>query len=360
MTPDAFIHSLKPSPQPVAPSPAIAPASHLRHVLRVWPFLLVALASVLVVPRTPLRVLGPLTVALLLGMAFRATAVARATPRPSVAWLSRDVLRAGVVLVGARLDWVLLAQAGAAPIVVALTAVVVGLSVFAALLKALGVPRRLGALIAIGSSVCGAAAITAARPVVGATDEEANIGIATVSVLGALASLGLVIGHSFGWLTERTYGLLAGGALHEVAHVMAAATAAPGALALATVTKLARVALLPVALLAMPWLTGKDAQGKRVPFRMPGLVIGFLVASALATLLSHVGLGPAAASVWSAASKVIAQAALLMLASAMVAIGALVDWASLRRAGARPLGMAAAGALVLGAVVLGVALFLAR
>jgi uncharacterized integral membrane protein (TIGR00698 family) len=219
------------------------------------------------------------------------------------------------------------------------------------------VPRRIGTLLAIGTSVCGAAAITAGRPVVGASDDEANLGIATVSVLGALASLGLVVAHGFGWLNERTYGLVAGGALHEVAHVMAAATAAPGALGVATVTKLARVALLPLALVALPWIAGRDAKGKRAPFRMPGLVIGFLAVSAVATVLTHVAPGGSALAMgWAATSKAIGQVTTVLLASAMVAIGALVDWAGLRRAGLRPLVAAVIGALLLGALVLLVAL----
>ncbi len=333
-----------------------APArGRLFQALALWPLALVALASVLLVPHTPFRVLGPLTVALLLGMAVRPLSVVRAIPRESVVWLSREVLRAGVVLVGVRLDWVLLARAGVGPLVIAITAVGVGLALFAVLLRVLGVPRRLGALLAIGSSVCGAAAITAARPVVGAADEEANVGIAIVSVLGALASLGLVLAHGMGWLGEGTYGLVAGGALHEVAHVMAAATAAPGALGVATVTKLARVALLPVALIAMPWMAGPEARGARARFRVPPLVVWFLVASVIATLLGHAGLPPAAARTWAMVSRAIAQGATFLLASSMVAIGALVDWASLRRAGLRPIAMAVIGALLLGGTVLVVA-----
>lgn len=326
------------------------------RALALWPLVLVAAASVLLVPSTPLRVLGPLTVALLLGMAVRPTPLVRSIPRDAVIWLSREVLRAGVILVGVRLDWVLLARAGAGPMLVAITAVGVGLALFAVLLRVLGVPRRLGVLLAIGSSVCGAAAITAARPVVGASDEEANVGIAIVSVLGAVASLGLVVAHGAGWLGDGTYGLVAGGALHEVAHVMAAATAAPAALGVATVTKLARVALLPAALIAMPWMAGRDARGKRAPFRIPPLVVWFLVASVVATLLGHAGLPQPAAQAWTLAVEVIGRIATLLLASSMVAIGALVEWASLRRAGARPLVMAVVGALLLGGVVLAVAL----
>lgn len=340
----------------ITSTPAAPRLDIVRHLRQVWPLALVAAISVGVVPETPLRLLGPLTVALLLGVLLRRTPWVRTVPRSSVVWLSREVLRAGVVLTGVRLDWVLLARAGAAPIVVATTAVVVGLGLFAMLQRLLGVPPRLGALLAIGSSVCGAAAITAARPVVGATDEEGNVGIAIVSVLGAVASVALVVGHALGWISEDGYGLLAGGALHEVAHVMAAGTAVPAALGVATVTKLARVALLPVALLALPWTMRGQAKGERAPFRMPGLVVGFLLVSIGATLLGHAGaVLPGLAAAWTGIARTITFIATMMLASSMVAIGALVDWPALRRAGSRPMIMAVLGAVLLGTLIFGVA-----
>jgi uncharacterized integral membrane protein (TIGR00698 family) len=276
-------------------------------------------------------------------------------------WLSREVLRAGVVLVGVRLDWVLLARAGVAPIVIAVTAVVVGMALFAALRRFLGVPHRLGALLAIGSSVCGAAAITAARPVVGASDDEANVGIAIVSVLGALASVALVVGHALGWISQDVYGLVAGGSLHEVAHVMAAGTAVPSVLPLATVTKLARVALLPIALIALPWMLRGESRGERAAFRMPGLVIGFLLVSIGATVLAHIGSSlDSFVAAWRTISRSVSFVATMMLASSMVAIGALVDWSSLRRSGSKPILMALVGAVLLGAIVFGAALLWGR
>lgn len=336
--------------------PAPAHFDVVRHLRNSWPLVLVAAVSVGLVPKTPLRLLGPLTVALLLGMLLRRAPGVRSVPRSSTTWLSRDVLRAGVVLVGVRLDWVLLARAGAGPIVVAVTAVVAGLGLFALLGRLLGVSGRLGALLAIGSSVCGAAAITAARPVVGATDEESNVGIAIVSVLGAAVAVALVVGHALGWISEDVYGLVAGGALHEVAHVMAAGAAVPAALGVATVTKLARVALLPLALLTLPWMMRGEAKGERVSFRMPGLVIGFLLVSIGATLLGHAGgVLPALAAVWTGIARAITFIATMMLASSMVAIGALVDWPALRRAGSRPMIMAALGAVLFGTLIFGVA-----
>jgi uncharacterized integral membrane protein (TIGR00698 family) len=319
-----------------------------RRALSAWPLAVVAVACVVLVPSTPLRMLGPLTVALMLGMALRGAPLVRSIPREGVLFVSREVLRFGVVLTAIRLDGVLLARAGAGPIVVAVSAIAAGFLTFAVLLRLIGVPARLGALLAIGTSVCGAAAITAARPVVNSSDEEAHIAIATVSVLGALFSVGLIVGLSLGWIPLELYGLIAGGALHEVAHVMAAATAAPSVVAIATVTKLTRVALLPLALVATPFVAPRDgAAYQRTPLRVPGLVIGFFLVSIAATALNHFAQGTDLLPAWQAVVKVVVQAATLLMASSMAAIGVLVDWKSLRRAGPRTLGVAVLGALIL-------------
>lgn len=334
---------------------------HARRALRSWPLLTLAVTCVVLVPKTPLRMLGPLTVALVLGMVLRKAPLVRSIPVDTVLWLSREVLRFGVVLTAVRLDGVLLARAGAGPIVVAVTSIVAGLVTFAVLLRVIGVPTQLGSLVAIGTSVCGAAAITAARPVVKPSDEETHVSIAIVSVLGAIFSVGLIVGLSAGWIPLELYGLVAGGSLHEVAHVMAAATAAPSVVDVATVTKLARVALLPLALFAVPFIAPRQgASFKRAPFKIPGLVIGFFLVSIVATVLNQLTHDTAYSPAWQAAVKVVVQGATLLMAGSMAAIGVLVDWKALRRAGASTLMVAVLGALILLGSVYAVAAFWKR
>ncbi len=296
--------------------------------------------------------LGPLTVALMVGMVLRRAPLVRSIPTDAVLWLSREVLRFGVVLTAVRLDGVLLARAGAGPIVVAVTSIVAGFLTFAVLLRVMGVPAQLGALLAIGTSVCGAAAITAARPVLHPSDEDAHVSIAIISVLGAISSVGLIVALSLGWIPLEVYGLFAGGALHEVAHVMAAAAAAPSVVSIATVTKLARVALLPVALLVIPYVAPRDGTSvRRAPLRIPGMVIGFFLVSIVATVLNQLTQGTSYLPAWQSAVAVVVQAATILMGASMAAIGVMVDWKSLRRAGARTIFVAVLGALMLGASV---------
>lgn len=338
--------------------PLHALRQHARRAVRSWPLLALSVACVIIVPNTPLRMLGPLTVALVLGMVLRRAPVVRSIPVDTVLWLSREVLRFAVVLTAVRLDGVLLARSGAGPIVVAVTSIIAGFLTFAVLLRVIGMPAQLGALLAIGTSVCGAAAITAARPVVKPSDEEAHVSIAIVSVLGAISSVGLIVALSLGWIPLEIYGLLAGGALHEVAHVMAAATAAPSVIEVATVTKLARVALLPLALIATPWVAPRQGVTfRRAPLRIPGMVIGFFLVSIAATILNQLSQGTSYLPAWQSAIKVVVQGATILMGASMAAIGVLVDWKSLRRAGARTLLVAVLGAVILGASVYAAASF---
>jgi uncharacterized integral membrane protein (TIGR00698 family) len=340
----------------VNPSPARPGiiAAYALSIGRAWPLFALAITCVFLVPKTPLRVLGPLTVALVAGMILRRAPVVRSIPVDSVVLLSRLVLRVGVVLTAVRLDGVLLVHAGPGPLIVAVVSILAGFTAFAGLLRVVKVDPKLGALLAIGTSVCGAAAIVAARPVVHPSDEESHVSIAIVSVLGAIASVALIGALSLGWVSLGVYGLFAGGSLHEVAHVMAAATAAPSVIDVATVTKLARVALLPVALLLIPWVAPRHGLAfQKTRFQVPGLVIGFFAVSIIATVLEHTTAGSAQAfAAWHATSRAIVLLATLLMGAAMGAIGVLVDWKALRRAGAPALIVSVVGSIILGGVVL--------
>jgi len=94
----------------------------------------------------------------------------------------KRVLRIGIALLGMRLTIMGLAQVWqlAAPIVViCITAAII---VVAWIGKMLGLPRRLGTLIGVGTSICGVSAIVATAPVIDAEDDEVSYAVACISV----------------------------------------------------------------------------------------------------------------------------------------------------------------------------------
>jgi len=301
--------------------------SHLARVLRTlvaaWPAFAIGILLLVTTPSAPWHVLGPLTAALVAGLIVRAVrdrvrAEPDATERAGLQLLATTVLRAAVVVSALRLDWGLIARSGSGPWLVALAAVLAGLAAFAVLARWLGQRGPLVTLIAVGSSVCGAAAITAVAPRVDARDEDVTVGIAIVSVLGAAFAVALVLLHAWTGLGGELYALVAGGGLHEVAHVAAAADAIPQLAALALLTKLARVALLPLAItIATRSTTSSDGTTRR---RVPGLAIAFFAASFAGSLPGWL-FSAEGVAVWHAIRGELLWGANVAFAVAMAAIG---------------------------------------
>jgi len=100
----------------------------------------------------------------------------------------QNLLRLGVVLYGLRLTVQDIGHVGIAG--VAIDALVLG-STFALACfigtRWLGLDRKTAMLIGAGSSICGAAAVMAAEPVVKARAEQVTVAVATVVVFGTLA-----------------------------------------------------------------------------------------------------------------------------------------------------------------------------
>ncbi|UJR82983.1 putative sulfate exporter family transporter [Sandaracinus amylolyticus] len=330
-----------------------------RNVGRAWPAIMIALLALVTTPHAPWRAIGALTTALLVGAALRATrerlgSAPRADEDAGLRTLSTHVLRAAVVASALRLDGSLIASAGWRPWIVALVAVAFGLVLFALLARALGLSSRLAGLVAIGTSVCGAAAIVAAAPRLDAREEDVSLAVATVSVLGAALALLLAGAHAIGALDGPTFALVAGGGLHEVAHVVAASAAEPEVAPLALLTKLARVALLPVGLAMLPLVTPIAAPSARRRPAVPGLAIAFFAVGVLGTAISFALRGTGIDGAWEATRGVVLDAANAALAVSMAAIGLRISPAAMASLERRTIVLAVAGALALVALVFAV------
>jgi uncharacterized integral membrane protein (TIGR00698 family) len=309
-----------------------------------------------------LRVLGALGIALFLGIGARAVLGLPSGLLPGAAFSAKTLLRLGVVLLGVRLNFGLLAEAGGALLFLDVLVVILGIALVEFLGRWMGVPRGLRLSVAIGSGICGASAIAAAAPVVKAKEEEASASVAVVSVLGTLGVLAYVLTAPILGIGTTTYGMLTGSTLHEVGQVLAAGFAlGPQAGDLALVTKLTRVALLAPVLVVIGALlheredradggarsgteifsSGVVGVARRVA--PPPFLIGFLAVGVFAST-GLIGESTAAG---------LQNASLILTAAAMAGIGLSTDLRALGRIGveASLLGLAGFVALVLLAVV---------
>ncbi|MFI2753951.1 YeiH family protein [Cellulomonas sp. P22] len=325
----------RPSPARPSPVPGVVVA------------LLVAGTCVLLT--TWLPTFPVLLVTIAVGVLARAVRAVPTSLVPGLAWTSRYVLRAGVVLLGLQLSARDVLALGPAELGVLAVTVAATFSVTLWVGRRLRVGRALTLLVATGFSICGAAAVAAMSPVADADDDDVATAVALVTLYGSLAILLVPVLSGLMGLDDRTAGLWAGLSVHEVAQVVAAAGAiSTVALAVAVVAKLARVVLLA------PLVTGvgiarRRRQGRSAastttrPPIVPVFVVGFLVAVAVRTL----GVVPDAAAPGIKAATTVA------LGAAMVALGTQVHVGGLVRSGGRAAALGGVATMVAMSVSLG-------
>ncbi|PZE85310.1 putative sulfate exporter family transporter [Curtobacterium sp. MCBD17_032] len=301
--------------------------------------------------------------------------------RPGIATASKTVLQSAVVLLGAQLSLAQVARVGAASLPVMLGTLAVCLLAAWGIGRALGVVGNLRTLIGVGTGICGASAIAAVSPVIGAVSIEVAYAVSTIFLFNVAAVVVFpVVGHALG-MSQHAFGLFAGTAVNDTSSVVAAATTyGAGAAESAVVVKLVRTLMIIPVVLALAWLVGRrsstgtapadgvaldggalperalpesalpesalaesaqveSAQARPTtrtsprwsPRRVLRLVPWFLIGFVLAAAVNSTGLVPGPAH------PAIAAVAAFLITVALSAIGLSTDLAGFRRAGVRPL-----------------------
>ena len=318
---------------------------------RAWPGLLlavvIAVASAFVAESRG----GPtLLYALLLGMALNPVAM-EGKARPGVDLAARNVLRAGVALLGARITFEQIGTLGwrGAALIVAGIVVTITFGIVAA--RALRLSRRLGVLTGGATAICGASAAIAIATVLprdDKSDRELIFTIAGITLLSTLAMILYPLIVTAARLDPHQAGLFLGGTIHDVAQVVGAGySISPDTGDFAVLAKLLRVAmLLPV---VVAFSLALRHRFRRVETRRGSdpLLPRFLLVFAALVLAGSFGLVPAAAG---AALNAIARACLVV---AIAAVGLKTSPLELKRVGARAFALLVIEAAALAAFVLG-------
>jgi uncharacterized integral membrane protein (TIGR00698 family) len=308
--------------------------------------------------------ISALTLAIALGMLVGNTLYPRFAPAAAggVAFSKQTLLRAGIILYGLRLTFRDIADVGIGGVLI--DALVLS-STFAlacwAGTRVFGLDRRTAMLIGAGSSICGAAAVMAAEPVVRGRAEQVTVAVSTVVVFGTLAIFlypalyHLNAHYPLFAATPVRYGIFAGSTIHEVAQVVAAGRAVTdGAANTAVITKMVRVMMLaPFLIMLSAYLsrypestagepTGAPAAGPSAEHGhaqssserrivIPWFALGFVAVAAVnsaLTLPRPLLTGAASLDTF-------------VLAMAMAALGVTTHVSAIRTAGIKPLGLAA-------------------
>lgn len=315
--------------------------------------------SVLGFERSPV---SPILVAILVGLAIRNGIGLPGVYEAGVRLGLKRVLRFGVALLGIQLS---LAAAGAIGLVaLPIVAGCIGAALLLAgfLSRRLGLPPRLGTLIAVGTAICGNTAIVATAPLIGADDDETSYAVGCITVFGLLALLTYPFAsHAFFGGDATSAGLFLGTAIHDTAQVAGAGLlylqhyGDAAALETATVTKLVRNLCM---LVVIPGIAlahrrrGADARLTDWRQAVPGFVFGFVALTALRSVgdLGARPFGVLAPETWRACIDAASWLSSACLTVAMASVGLGTSFARLRSLGMRPLAGGLVTALLVGAV----------
>jgi uncharacterized integral membrane protein (TIGR00698 family) len=302
-----------------------------------------ALATAVAVAATAigraLPILGGPVSGIVIGVAIAAVRTPGPRLRPGIATAGGFVLQCSIVLLGTQLSLGRVLRVGATSLPVMLGTIVACLAAAYGIGRALGVVGDLRTLIGVGTGVCGASAIAAVTPVIGAVGLDVAYAVSTIFLFNIAAVLAFpFLGHLLG-MSQHTFGLFAGTAVNDTSSVVAAAaTYGQAATNYAVVVKLTRTLLIIPICLGLAALTGRrsrttgaTAAASRPPLGtlVPWFLVGFLLLATANTF----GAIPAGAH------GGLETASVFLITVALSGIGLSTDLAGLRRAGPRPLAL---------------------
>ena len=220
--------------------------------------------------------------ALLIGMAFNFLSQ-DGRCKPGIEFASLTLLRAGIVLLGARITFGDIASIGVSGLVtvVSLIALTIASGFVCARLFSRG--WRFALLTGGSVAICGASAALAIASVIPHNDKtERNLlfTVVAVTTLSTVAMIVYPVLFSLIGFTDIQSGFLIGATVHDVAQVVGAGySISTEAGDMATIVKLLRVAMLPVVLLIIALaLSSREGAGGKI--RLPAFVIGFVAVAA--------------------------------------------------------------------------------
>jgi len=310
---------------------------------------------------------------ILLGLAVRNVAGLPKVYEEGLRLSVKLILRFGIALLGLRLSLAAVGEIGLSALPVVVGTIASALLLVTWLGRALGLPARLGSLIAVGTSICGASAIVATGPAIDAEEDEVSYAVACITLFGMIALFTYpFLAH---WLFHgmaNPVGLFLGTAIHETAQVAGAGLmyeqqyGGPEALALkaAMTTKLVRNLSMGIVIPLMAILYHRrrsgpaDAQaGGRLRWAkyVPLFVVAFVVLAAVRSIGDLGGperpaFGLLDRQLWEAFLAGAKGVSVWCLTVAMAAVGLGTSIRQLKVLGWKPLCVGFAAALLVGVI----------
>jgi uncharacterized integral membrane protein (TIGR00698 family) len=309
--------------------------------------------------------ISPVTLAVALGLLLRNTIGLPKTYEPGLRLCMRSILRIGIVIMGLTLSIFTVGHSVFVALPVMVGCIAVAMISVSLIARWMGISRRLGTLIAVGTSICGVSAIMATAPVIEADENETSYAAACITIFGLLAMITYPFAAHHLFALPKEAGMFFGTAIHDMSQATAAGLAyaqqyhADDAFHTAVSTKLVRNLFMSLLIPLAGILYHRGSQGtKRVQQKwhqiVPMFVVGFLIMACVRSLGDTTGASTGRAfglfemNHWNMVGSTARFLVPWMLAMAMGAVGLGTGLAKLRNLGWKPFSIGFAAALLVG------------
>lgn len=249
--------------------------------------------------------------------------------REGITFSSKRILRFAIILYGFRITFQQIFAVGLdglfADIVMLTTTYLFGYYLGTRVFK---LDKDLCMLTAIGSSICGAAAVLGTDAVLKAKSHKVSLAVATVVLFGTISMFLYPFLFKLGILNPECFGIYIGSTVHEVAQVVASGSAvSPVTMDTAVIVKLTRVMMLVPYLFLLGLYLSKKSGTKCKKFPMPWFAILFVVVSGFNSLNV----------VPEAAKSFLIEFDVFLLTMAMFALGVETNFNKIKGLGLKPI-----------------------
>ena len=291
----------------------------------------------------PIHIIGGAVIAMFIGMLVNHFLGSRKWLTPGLKFTSKKILKFAIILLGLSLNIQTILHVGKLSLTVMVFTLLTCFGGGYFIGKALGLNWKLSNLISAGTGICGGSAIAAIAPTNEAEDNDVALAMSATFLFDmAMIVLFPIMGRAIG-MTDEAFGIWAGTAVNDTSSVVATGYAySEGAGDFATMVKLTRTLSIIPTVVAFAFiqlrLKRKEAQAAngndqelKANFSIvkifPWFILGFL---AMALVASFLPIPVQVVSSTKSLSK-------FLMVCALAAIGLNTSFASMKKAGIRPM-----------------------
>ena len=296
--------------------------------------------------------ISPVVIAIILGMILNNRVNLPESLNRGLQFSSEQILRFGIILMGIRIGLNDMVGYGVKSSMIVVPLIISSIYIVKLFRKLIKIPPKLTTLIAVGTSICGATAIMAISPIIGAKKEEVAYAIANITIFGLIAMILYPILANIIFPDDAiSAGIFLGSSIHETAQVAGAGLIysdyynQDAVLNISTITKLTRntAMIFIIPYFSIQYLESRDTNQdnyiSNIISTFPKFIIGFIMLGIvrnvgdIGIINSNLAFGFIKAQNWNELIEYLAKLSKFSLIIAMSAVGMKIKFSLIRTIG---------------------------